>query len=448
MNKESIKSAGLIALIVISLFFTWNIWSLQPSYDNFQNNGFYESVPISEGTRDFYEVIKPQQLFFHGAENHYSTINDTNSMQSLWKEMQDWEYSNERNQSTTYTKEKLQSLIHGNGESKLELRFYDEIPMATFQSMVDWDKDTNQAIEFDRILLNVENDSEVQRVYFVSYDNMKVVETTVNQSEASHFVGELYNKREEFHPYFSFQTGQGNEIMLPENQVELESYQYFTEEIEGEKFKEALFVNPQIVKQDVSISKNRYTDGTRELNIYPATHMVKYVNPTLKNTNPVGANFLIEQSIKFLNDHGGWTDNYVLFDIQESDQEVKFIMSIQSIPVINSMENQYGPTMISQRWGQNEIAIYERPLYELMTPLSSNTLTLMSGRKVEDIINKNQQIDKTQINNIFIAYELGGSDSQQTVKVSPVWCIEMIDGTLIKMTEVVDQPGGDENGLE
>jgi regulatory protein YycH of two-component signal transduction system YycFG len=112
------------------------------------------------------------------------------------------------------------------------------------------------------------------------------------------------------------------------------------------------------------------------------------------------------------------------------------------------MENQYGPTMISQRWGQNEIAIYERPLYELMTPLSSNSLTLMSGRKVEDIINKNQQIDKTQINNIFIAYELGGSDSQQTVKVSPVWCIEMIDGTLIKMTEVVDQPGGDENGLE
>jgi regulatory protein YycH of two-component signal transduction system YycFG len=447
MNKESIKSAGLIALIVISLFFTWNIWSLQPSYDNFQNNGFYESVPISEGTRDFYEVIKPQQLFFHGPENHYSTINDT-SMQSLWKEMQDWEYSNDRNQSTTYTKEKLQSLIHGNGEAKLELRFYDEIPMTTFQSMVDWDKDTNQTIEFDRILLNVEKDSEVQKVYFVSYDKMIVVETTVNQSEANHFVVDLYNKREEFQPYFSFQTGQGNEIMLPENQVELESYQYFTEEIEGEKFKEALFVNPQLVKQDVSISKNRYTDGTRELNIYPTTHMVKYVNPTLKDTNPVGANFLIEQSIKFLNDHGGWTDNYVLFDIQESDQEVKFIMSIQSIPVINSMENQYGPTMISQRWGQNEIAIYERPLYELMTPLSNNTITLMSGRKVADIINNNQQLDKTQISNIFIAYELGGSDSQQTVKVSPVWCIEMMDGTLIKMTEVVEQSEGDENGLE
>jgi regulatory protein YycH of two-component signal transduction system YycFG len=449
MNKESIKSAALIALIVISLFFTWNIWSLQPSYDNFQNNGFYESVPISEGTRDFYEVIKPQQLFFHAAENHYSSINETNSMLSLWKEMQDWEYSNERNQSTVYTKEKLQSLIHGNGEAKLELRFYDEIPMATFQSMVDWEKDINQTIEFDRILLNVEKDSEVQKVYFVSYDKMKVVETTVNQSEASQFVGELYNKREEFQPYFSYETGQGNEIMLPENQVELESYQYLTEEIEGEKFKEALFVNPQIVKQDVSISKNRYTDGTRELNIYPTTQMVKYVNPTLKDTNPVEANFLIEQSIKFLNDHGGWTDNYVLFDIQESDQEVKFIMSIHSIPVINSMENQYGPTMISQRWGQNEIAIYERPLYELiMTPLSSNSLTLMSGRKVEEIINKNQQLDKTQINNIFIAYELGGSDSQQTVKVAPVWCIEMVNGTLIKMTEVVEQPGGDENGLE
>lgn len=444
MNKESIKSATLTVLVVISLFFTWNMWNLQPSYEEFQNQTFFESIPISQETRDLHEVIKPQQLYFHTAENHYSTL-DASYLKNLWKEMQEWEYSNER----VLSNEELQSWIHGKDEAKIELRFYDEIPMATFQTMIEWDDETSEIITFDRIFLNVAKDNEVQKVYFVSYDKLKIVETSVNHPEASHFVAELFSKKEEFQLYFSFDTGQGNEIMLPENKVRLNSFEYVTEEIDGEKFKDALFSNPRIVKQDVDISKNRYTDGTRELNIFPNLHVVKYVNPTLRETNSVEANVLLEQSIAFLNDHGGWTDEYVLFNLEENDQEIKFIMSIQSIPVINSMEDPFGPTMISQRWSQNEIAIYERPLYQLlMTDFPSEISTLMSGRKVVELITSDQELDKTKIKNIYIAYELGGSDSQQVVKVSPVWCIEMKDGTLMKINEVLQQPGGDENGVE
>lgn len=443
MNKESIKSATLAVLVLISLFFTWNMWNLQPSYEELQNQTFFESIPISEKPRDLHEVIKPQQLYFHTAENHYSTL-DASYLKNLWKEMQDWEYSNERD----LTNEELQSWIHGKDEANIELRFYDEIPMATFQTMIEWDDETSEIIAFDRIFLNVAKDNEVQKVYFVSYDKLKIVETSVNHPEASHFVTELFSKKEEFQLYFSFDTGQGNEIMLPENNVRLNSFEYVTKEIDGEKFKDALFSNPRIVKQDVDISKNRYTDGTRELNIFPSLHVVKYVNPTLRETNSIEANVLLEQSIAFLNDHGGWTDEYVLFNLEENDQEIKFILSIQSIPVINSMEDPFGPTMISQRWSQNEIAIYERPLYQLMTDIPSEISTLMSGRKVVELITSDQELDKTKIKNIYIAYELGGSDSKQVVKVSPVWCIEMKDGTLMKINEDLEQPGGDENGVE
>ncbi|MGM0877068.1 MAG: YycH family regulatory protein [Bacillota bacterium] len=443
MNKESIKSAALTVLVMISLFFTWNMWNLQPSYEEFQNQTFFESIPISQETRDLHEVIKPQQLYFHTDENHYSTL-DESYLKNLWKEMQNWEYINERDLSN----EEIQSWIYGKNEAEIELRFYDEIPMATFQSMVKWDDETSEIIAFDRIYLNVAKDNEVQKVYFVSYDKLKIVETSVNHPEASHFVAELYGKKEEFQLYFSFDTGQGNEIMLPENEVKLNSFGYLTEVIDDEKFKDALFSNPRIVKQDVDISKNRYTDGTRELNIFPNLYVVKYVNPTLRETNSVKSNVLIEQSIAFLNDHGGWTDEYVFFDLEENDQELKFIMSIQSIPVINSMENPFGPTMISQRWSQNEIAIYERPLYRLKNDFQSDISTLISGRKVVELITNDRQLDKTKIKNIYIAYELGSSDSQQYVKVSPVWCIEMKDGTLMKINEVLEQPGGDENGVE
>jgi regulatory protein YycH of two-component signal transduction system YycFG len=446
MNKEIIKSAILAVLIIISLFFTWNMWSLQPAYEEFENQTFVESIPITPGeTRELYEVIKPQQLFFHTNENHYSTL-EGSYLNNLWVEMQEWEYSNES--LRVFTKEEFKNWIHGKAEPILELRFYDEIPMETMQSMIKWDDFRNEIISFDRIYLNVANDNdEQQKVYFVSYEKMKIVETTV--PEASHIVSELYSKRDELlELYFSFQTGKGNEIILPENQVNLSSYQYFTEEIDGEKFKDALFSNPRIVKQDVNSTIIKYTDGTRVLNIYPNGHLVNYVNPTLRDTNSVKANILIEQSIAFLNDHGGWTDDYVLFDISEKDQAVKFIMSIHSIPVIYSTEIPFGPTMISQIWGQNEIAEYERPLYQLLKDFPGDTKTLISGRKVVEIITDSQQIDETEIKNIYIAYELGGSDNQQFVKISPVWCIEMNNGKLLKINEVLEKPEGDENGLE
>jgi regulatory protein YycH of two-component signal transduction system YycFG len=172
------------------------------------------------------------------------------------------------------------------------------------------------------------------------------------------------------------------------------------------------------------------------------------VNPTLRDSNLIEAKTLVEQSIAFINDHGGWTDDYVLYDILENDQEIEFIMTIESIPVINSNEEPFGPTKISQRWGQNEIAKYERPSYHLKTQFPNGESTLMSGRAVVEVIKDDERLRKERIKKIYIAYELGASDRQEVVEVSPVWCIELNDVTLIKINEILEKPKGDENGLE
>jgi regulatory protein YycH of two-component signal transduction system YycFG len=445
MNKESIKNATLTVLIFISLFFTWNVWTLRPSYEYFQNQTLVESTPIDQDTKKMYEVLRPQQLILHSPENHFSSTSGK-FIKNLWKEMQNWEFSNVKSQSPFLTKEEFQEWITANDEARIELEFHDEIPMSTFQSMLPWESDTNDTITFDRIYLSVmtANDAQ-QKVSFVSYDKMIVVETTVNDMEAKDFVAEIFNRRDELQPYFLYDNGQNSNIMLPKNQVTVNSYDYFTETIDGDKFKDALFSNPRIVKQDENVSRDRYTDGIRELNIFPNQHLVRYVNPTLTNTDSVRAGLLIDQSISFLNDHGGWTNDYVLFNVDESAQQIEFIMSIESIPVINSDENSFGPTMITQRWAQNEIALYDRPSYRLIDYISIQSTTMISGDKVVELIQNNEQIDERNIQDIFIAYELRSSESEQTVKVSPIWCIQMKNGQLLKLNE---QLGGNENGVE
>ncbi|KKI89519.1 hypothetical protein WQ54_24455 [Bacillus sp. SA1-12] len=444
MNKESIKSAILVILVVISLFFTWNMWSLEPTLEEFEDETLFESVPIDETQRKMYEVITPQQLFFHSGDKHYSTINGS-SANELWKEMQNWEYSNQRGSST----QGFEALVRGKNNQSLELRFFDEIPIETFQSMIKWEEETSSLFAFDRIYLPVVKENEIQKIFFVSASEKEIVEASVNNLDASDFVADLFGKREGFQPYFVFQAGEDNEILLPENQMKVDNYQYFTEVIDDEKFKDALFSKPRIVKQDVNrnTDETRYTDATRELTINPAEHSVNFANPTLRISNSVDDFTLFQQSFTYLNDHGGWTDRYVLFDINESVQEVSMIMSIQSIPVIRASNSSfYGPTMITLSWGQNEIVNYTRPSYQLIHSISDDSTILMSGRKVEEIIRNVQQIDDlSQIYNIFIAYELGSSsDNEQIVTVSPVWCIKMKDGTLMK----VEQTGGDKNGVE
>ena len=453
MNKESIKSAILAVLVIISLFFTWNVWSLRPFNEELQSQLLVERDPINEETKRLFEVVKPQQLYIHDHGTHYSTLN-SDYLNGLWREMQEWKYnySNEGSFARSVTKGELDHLIHEDGGAKLELRFYERVPLETFQTMIEWDTEINGITSFDRILLKVAKANEVQKVYFISDYDMKIVELTVNHVDASHFVSNLYEKRGDFDPYFVFHKGGKNEILLPEREVRLFSYQYLSEDIEGEKFKETLFSNPRIVKQDVNSSKNRYTDGIRELSISPSTHSMMYVNPTLRDSNPIEANALIEQSIAFINDHGGWTDDYVLYDILENNQEIEFIMTIESIPVINSKGKPFGMTKISQRWSQNEIAKYERPSYHLKYLLKSQfpngESTLRSGRAVVEFIKGHEQLKKERIKKIYVAYELSASDRQEVVEVSPVWCIELNDGTLMKINENLEKPKGDENGLE
>ncbi|MDQ0230925.1 YycH family regulatory protein [Metabacillus malikii] len=443
MKKETIKSIILTVLIITSFLLTWNTWTYQPATREKTDTKLYESIPITNETREFHEVVRPQQLFIHEGDKHYSTLNGT-YMNSTWKKMQEWEYSNLKKEEQTFPNEQsFQTWLNGIKE-KIELRFFSEIPMFTFQSMLKWEAEITGNLSFDSILLQLDRGSEIQKVYFVSYDKMSVLESSVNNENASNFIEGLFNNKGEFQEYFSIQIGNGKSLYLPEKEVTVEKYQYLTEEVEGRKFRDALFTNPSIVKQDY----NRYTDSVRLLDISLSNQTVEYVNTTVRNSNSLIASSLIDKSIVSLNSHGGWTNDFGLFHVNEEEQETTFIMMIKSMPVINSARKPFGPTTISQVWGENELAKYYRPLYELVdNGFQNNSSTLMSGRSVQEmIIGENAKYDMLQIENIFIGYEL--SNSGNYVNAEPVWCLKMDNGETTIIYEEDKVTGGNANGME
>ncbi len=443
MNKESIKSVLLTILVGISLFFTWNLWNSQPPFEELQNNSFVESVPINSEERELYQVIKPNKLFLHTPEQHYSTY-DSQYLNNLWLDMQKWDYS--LNLTQTLPKGKFINWINSNDEARIELKFLDGIPYETFETMFKWETESNEDILFDRVYLNVPREKEVQKVYFISSDTFRIVEASVNLTDANTSVAEIYNERNDLIPFFAYKIDDHVEILLPENEVKIDSFQYGTDEIDGSAFKNALFSNPQNVKQDVNPSRNRYTDSWRELNILSSEHRVKFVNPTLRDTSFLDSSALVSQSIDYLNDHGGWTDDYIFYQINELSERINYIMSIQSIPVFESDDDFFGPTIISQKWDQNEISIYERPSYQLMKNFPNNsTVTLMSGHELVETLSQDSAINIKEIKDIYIMYELGGESDQRIVDIVPYWYVELNDGRVLKID---GKQRGDRSGLE
>lgn len=446
MRKEFIKSIVLTLLVVLSLFFTWAIWTIPSSYNQFHDSPYLESKKISEETRDLHETIRPYEILFHKDGVHYGTT-EMNDLRKVWDEICGWPLIEMRDISNQFQGKEFLNFINGeNGKNEIDLLFYNEVPMKTFLSIFNWKTDDLNFMMIDRIIIPSVIGEEEQKIYFISSEQQKVVETVVKQKGANLYINNLFSKKNDFTKYSPFDINKDLKIFLPKSNVKMKEVHSSVEDINGEEFKQALFIDPKNVKRD----KDTYTDGTRVLNIFPSEKSIKYDDRTIREPFQAEPDVIIQQSIDFLNAHGGWTNDYILFNSDENyeNQEVKLRLAHNSYPIFKSSDQYFGSTFIRQIWGKNEIAIYERPSYQLKDFWSGEDKVLFSGREVVDFIKNHEKFDVMNIKNVFLAYELAKSSNNDIVKLNPIWCVQMKDGSIEKIPDEQENDGGDLDGLE
>ncbi|MBD1379835.1 YycH family regulatory protein [Metabacillus arenae] len=446
MNIENIKSALLTLLVLIGIFFTWNIWTYQPNYDSLPDSPLLESSPISQETKEVHEVIRPFQIILHENKKHYGSYHDS-SIKSVWKELRRWQFETTFDITNQFSDKEFYQWIHGeDGNNKIEIVFSDEIPIKVLQTIFNWKTEETFYQSFDRIVLPEAEKQGNQKIYFASYENQTVFEVTVGNQMALETVANIFEDKENYEPYFSYKVNSRKVFFLPANSLTFYKKQFLTETISGEKFKQALFNNPLYVRQEVGFSRNIYTDATRLLEIYPKQNELTFVNQGSEPTVSLEGGDAILHSINYLNNHGGWTDNYKFFHIN-GNQEVTFNLNVDSLPVFESKEQPYHPTTIRQRWGSVEISNYHRPTYKLgNNAFETSQSSLPTGEKLIEYL-KNNEYNLGEIKSIFPAYELTSTD-QQVVVVTPVWCLETEMSNFITIGSKSSDQGGKEIGLE
>jgi regulatory protein YycH of two-component signal transduction system YycFG len=441
MKYENLKSIILTILVLVSVLLTWNVWTYQPNYETIDNGNSYD-ISISD-KKTVKDLIKPYKVFYHQKDATYGTMSE-DEIDRLDKEIGSWSVYDLRNISDGLSWKEFKELVHG--QDKVEIEFPDVVPFEVYKNLINFDDKNIPTSSFNRIVIDLKpTNKENSSIYFVSYDDRLVYESHVNSSVIAKFQNEFAKPAIKYDSYFPYEVSGKRILYMPKNPSKMVGYKYFYNEINPEKFENALFNDPSFVKKDELSDGEEYTDGSRLMNVDADKKMVTYVDPAEESESVRASSDLIKQSIDFVNAHGGWTDHYRYFNVTNVDQQISYRLFMQGIPVFS----EDGTAEILQYWGREKIYQYIRPLIALDVPVPSETkeVQLSSGYSVIDYLTSNKNFKPDLLEDLVYGYKLSQDpDKAIIISLDPSWYYKY-GGSWIQLN-LIDGLGGKNRGLE
>lgn len=440
MKYESIKTVILAVLVFLSVFLTWNLWTYQPNYATMEKSNTIAEVTLSE-KQEVQKIIQPNIVLFHEKGMHYGTVN-SGKLDKLVEEMSRWSFNDVNIYSVKAGN--LNQLEHGNG--KVEIIFPAEVPVELYRNVLTFAEKKIPSFTFDRIVINIYTSNKNNgTVYFISTANQAVYSSHVSVADINNLYRNFYMNAVDYPSYFAYNPTQQRTIFLPENSIQMTEYKYLPVTLNSDVFKEALFTDPSFVqKTDVS-SGEEYTNGLSKMDINNDKNLLFYVNPTAEGNYSENPNDLLKRSIDFVNEHGGWTDDYRYANMDDFHHEVTFrLYSDDGYPVFNVD----GTSEIHEDWGPDDINNYVRPNISLELPLKTEmqTVTLSSGYDALKSIQNLENIKPGMLENLVLGYEMERDTIEsKLIILKPMWFYEYNKKWYSLSMEV---QGGINNGLE
>lgn len=460
-NLETIKSIVLTILVVISLVLTYFQWIYQPGNEEKDLDNLVEPVKIAE-ERALDEVIVPTQVLFHRSGETYGTGNISN-ITDMYSDIKKWDFSEivEYNPGDNFL-----NLVHGNG--RVEFIFDSDVSLQLFSRIQGFSEDNVPDRIFDRMVLDMGNyDGNNLTVYFVKYfgKERKVYKTNASGAAIKQFQDNYYYQNPEgFYAYKYYDVDELHRVYYPINEnrdVTIYGYNVLTNEVETDLFRDALFSQPDNVSRTWIEGGREYKDSSSLMRVDNSRNELFYVNPANKpdtiisesdihqrqnGTETTGSETNIhERSIEYINNHAGWTDQYIYTSWVEN--KISFMLYYQGYPVYSEDIK----TTIDIIWGEKGIYKYNRPDFDIKIRLGDETekneptvTELPSGDYVIETLLQ-QQLDPKDLQALRIGYKLVQESKGSVITLKPTW-LYLYAGNWLSIT--FGNQGGDKIGLE
>lgn len=420
MKYEFIKSIILVFLIVASAFLTWSLWTFKPNVQ-LSEQRYVHDIAIAQQVETS-QIIKPTKALFHFQNDHYGTVKDED-LDMLIYEISTWNFY-DVSSARVLTEHKQRQLFQSDG--RIEIRYPDLVPFDLYKGVIQIEMDVMPGAAFDRIVIQEPDRNDgAASVFFVNTKESRVYETHVNLERMNSLIQSTRNNLGQYDKQIEYELPGGRIAFIPENAPEMSAPQYVFNTINPERFKYALFRDPTKVRTDLIPNGAQYVDNISKMDVNYTSNMIFYVNPGQEPTSELIDEDiqLLKNSIDFINEHGGWTDEYRYAKAEEFQRQTVFRLHVNGYPVFNEQ----GATELRQYWGNDEIYMYQRPYFSLdldvPLPPVQRKVVLPKAEEALVYLQEHPSYNMELIEDIVVGYKLSKNiENQQIVYVlEPSW---------------------------
>jgi regulatory protein YycH of two-component signal transduction system YycFG len=438
---EHVKSAILLLLVVLSVSLTFSIWTYTPSYDTIQQAPVVD-ISIADRKR-INEVVKPYKMVFSFKDGHTGTTAFP-QVERVLGVMKDWEI-----RDLTLISNNI-SLTQLNEYSRLANRFTilypSDIPFPVYDNIIPF-SNTNipEVGGFDRLIVDWSKTADEEfTLYFASSTTKQIYSAKATKISSQQFQEKIIIPATDFPKYTEIQRNGQLNMFVPSEDVASIRYTYILKEVPPARFKDALFDNANKVRRSmVGTYNEEFTDDTALMTVDSLDRTLSYVYPAAESDVPGTPAKLVFDSLDFINEHEGWTDDYRLVGINPNNQKVDYQLYLQGHPVFSDMTS----TTISTYWGTNRVFRYIRPYFtlDLSLPSETDAAILPSGPEAAKLLDQVESIDGTRVTGLTVGYYLTRDDERSLLNLEPSW-FYLANGVWSRLTP--ETIGGGKFGLE
>lgn len=438
------KTITLVLLIASSLVLTFFIWNSAP-YDTIGKRSPID-ISIAESTekKDIATLIKPYKIHFNFEEGVTGTT-DTEQIDSMVNDLKKWRLSNPEIVDKKLTREKLNALLRQ--VNLAAFYFSDGVPLPVYESVLNIDSPNIPEMNFNFLLMEWDLTSETLAVHYISEVNELHYKSTTKIHDPQSFIREVVSVGRSFDEYVEVNPEGNHFIVVPTEEVDLLKNTYFQsekDEINPTRFRSALFSDPNAVRRSPpGKHPEEFQDNHALMTVDTEKKQLQFVHPVVESRELAIPSELLEDTIDFVNEHGGWTDEYRFSNMNFRSRYVNFKLYVRGVPVLGGNTS----SEIEQVWGDEAIYQYKRPYYTLGDTLPSEmeTVTLPSGLAIAEALMKSEDIKFDTIEEIMPAYYMEQDVDLNIFVLEPSWFYKR-NGKWTRFS--ADQVGGKNNGLE
>ncbi len=458
-SMEAAKTILLCLLIIASFVLTSILWGNTPEFQLIEPATYTKTKPVH--TKQLEELVMPESIIFHfGEGRHTRAFSTDGGYRIITTEMAKWYFYDFSYYPLPRIKwEELTQTNIG-----LEIQYRDAVPVSLMNQLFTFRGEMSEQLKnIDRLWIYYDKEDDVVYALFMSQKDKQVIRarTVVSAKDLQNSylplgrtLPEQYLKvvavedREKEIPPQDRLKNFWEIYYLPKEEATMRQYLYNYLPITTEELIEAFFLDRTLVRQIMERDGTIiFTDGSRSVQMRRDLQTITFTDPAFQQgRSDLSEEEKVRGAISFINKHLGWTDDYRFEKIEAGDsqgEEVRFRHYVGAYPLINRDGEQIDAISVTMEEGQ--IVTMNRSLISLDKFIDYRDWKVMSGSELFKHLRANN-IDTNRVKNAYLAYQT--KLYQGYSELTPVWVVDLIDGTQWIVNARSLTTGGKANGLE